>query len=216
MATLSTVGRYQSGSLPAVAQGARRWLSAHRGALLAAAAVVVLALLFAAVRDVLREVRYDEIVAAMKAPPAAHVSLAALATLLSYMALTGYDWVALRYAGARVRYRIVVPTAFAAYALSNTVGFGVLTGGAVRMRLYGAAGIEPSAISRAIAFGTISFGVGTGTVAAFALLGDAAAVAPLLHVPDALLRGAAAAWLLIVAALLAACAARRSWARAAG
>ena len=118
------------------------------------------------VRDVLREVRYDEIVAAMKATTATQIALAALATLLSYVALTGYDWAALRYAGARVGYRIVAPTSFAAYALSNTVGLGVLTGGAVRMRLYGAAGVEPTTISRAIAFGTISFGVGTGAVAA--------------------------------------------------
>ncbi len=134
---------------------------------------------------------------------------------MSYVALTGYDWAALRYAGARVGYRVVAPTAFAAYALSNTVGFGVLTGGAVRMRLYGAAGIEPSAISRAIAFGTISFGIGTGAVAAFALVSDAATVAPLLHLPVAVLRAAAAVWLLFVASLLAACAGRTSWARAA-
>jgi phosphatidylglycerol lysyltransferase len=182
---------------------------------LAVAGVFVLLLLLAAVRDVLLEVRYDEIVAAMKATTATQLALAALATLLSYVALTGYDFAALRYAGARVGFRIVAPTSFAAYALSNTVGFGVLTGGAVRMRLYGAAAVEPTTISRAIAFGTISFGIGTGAVAAFGLLADSSTVAPLLHVPSAVLRAAAAVWLGLVAALLVACAGRRTFARSA-
>jgi len=214
MAALSPVNRYESRALRA-ATAARGWVAAHHKALVWAAAAVVLLLLLSAVRDVLREVRYDEIVAAMKATSAAQVALAALATLLSYVALTGYDWAALRYAGARVGYPVVAPTAFAAYALSNTVGFGVLTGGAVRMRLYGDAGVEPTTISRAIAFGTISFGIGTGFVAAFGLLADASTVAPLLHVPSAVLRAAAAIWLVLVAALLAVCAGRRTFARAA-
>lgn len=214
MAALSPVNRYESRALRA-ATAARGWVAAHHKALVWAAAAVGLLLLLSAVRDVLREVRYDEIVAAMKATTAAQVALAALATLLSYVALTGYDWAALRYAGARVGYPVVAPTAFAAYALSNTVGFGVLTGGAVRMRLYGAAGVEPTTISRAIAFGTISFGIGTGAVAAFGLLADASTVAPLLHVPSAVLRAAAAVWLVLVAALLAVCAGRRTFARAA-
>ncbi|HUQ50769.1 MAG TPA: hypothetical protein VM692_01020, partial [Gammaproteobacteria bacterium] len=191
----------------------RRWLALRRKALLAVAAIVVLLLLLTAVRDVARELRYEEVVAAMKATTAAQIALAALATLLSYFALTGYDWAALRYARARVGYRIVAPTAFAAYALSNTVGFGVLTGGAVRMRLYGAVGVDPAAISRAIAFGTVAFGIGTGSVAAVALLFDAATIAPLVHVPGVLLRAAACVWLLLLVALLGACAARRAWPR---
>src|SRR5436190_932415 len=161
MAALSPVKSHESEALRA-AKGLRGWVTAHHKALVAAAGVFVLLLLLSAVRDVLREVRYDEIVAAMKATTTTQVALAALATLLSYVALMGYDLAALRYAGARVGYRVVAPTAFAAYALSNTVGFGVLTGGAIRMRLYGAAGVEPTTISRAIAFGWISFGIGTG------------------------------------------------------
>ena len=54
--------------------------------------------------------------------------------------------------GRAVPYRVVAQTSFIAYALSNTVGLGVFTGGAVRLRLYGAAGLEAGQISRAIAF----------------------------------------------------------------
>src|SRR5690349_18891000 len=99
MAALSTLRRPDAPNLRATAHAARLWVRAHRKALLATAAVLVLLLLLVAVRDVVREVRYEEIVAAVQATTASQISLAALATLLSYVALTGYDWAALRYAG---------------------------------------------------------------------------------------------------------------------
>ena len=83
MAALSPVSRYESDALRA-AKAVRRWVTAHHRALLAAAGVFVLLLLLSAVHDVLRDVRYDEIVAAMKATTATQLALAALATLLSY------------------------------------------------------------------------------------------------------------------------------------
>ena len=96
MATLSTVVRYEAEALRAVAKAGRRWLTAHRKALFVAVAVLVLLLLLSAVRDVLSEVRYEEIVGAMRATTATQLLLAALATLLSFVARTGSDWAALR------------------------------------------------------------------------------------------------------------------------
>ena len=54
--------------------------------------------------------------------------LSVLATAASYFALTFYDRTALAYAGAQLPQRVVAKTAFIAYALSNTIGLGVLTG----------------------------------------------------------------------------------------
>jgi phosphatidylglycerol lysyltransferase len=111
-----------------------------------------------------------------------------LATFVSYVALTGYDASSLRYVGAPVRYRVAAETAFIAYALSNTVGLGVLTGGAVRLRLYGAAGVEAGAISRAIAFNAAAFMLGISVVGAAALLWGAPSVAPALKLPALVLQ----------------------------
>ena len=83
MAALSTVVRHEAEALRAVAKAGQRWLSAHRKGLFAAIAVLVLLLLLSAVRDVLHEVRYEEIVAAMKATTTTQLLLAGLATLLS-------------------------------------------------------------------------------------------------------------------------------------
>src|SRR5215510_2682895 len=103
MATLSTVVRHEAQALRAAAQAGRRWLAGHRKALFAVIAVLVLLLLFSAVRDVLRDVRYEDIVAAMKATTTTQLLFAALATLLSFVALTGYDYLARH----RVRHYLV-------------------------------------------------------------------------------------------------------------
>jgi len=107
--------------------------------LIGVAVVAIGALLVHALREVFVQFSYRDLLAAIRATDVRAISLSVLATFISYVALTGYDWSSLRYVGAPVRYRVAAETAFIAYALSNTVGLGVLTGGAVRLRLYGAA-----------------------------------------------------------------------------
>ncbi len=136
---------------------------------------------------------YGAVVAALGAVPPSRVALALAATAASYLALTGYDVCALRYAGATLPYRVVAATSFIAYALSNSIGLGVLTGGGVRMRLYGAAGVDPGRISLAIAFAAMAFGMGTVAVGTLGLVWSAPAAAPLLGISAATLRWVAAA-----------------------
>ena len=88
--------------------------------------------------------------------------------------------------------RLTAPTAFIAYALANTIGLGVLTGGAVRLRFYGAAGVEPAALTRAIGFNAVAFAIGIVVAGALATLLAADQAAVIAHVPAGLLRGAAA------------------------
>ena len=65
------------------------------------------------------------------------------ATALRYLALAGCDAVALCYIGARVPRSLLWIGTVAGLALGNAVGFGALTGGAVRYRVHGAAGDQP-------------------------------------------------------------------------
>src|SRR5690348_5403363 len=159
-----------------------------------------MALLVRTLHGFLSELSYANLISAIRATGAQSLGLAALATLVSFVALTGYDASSLRYVGANVGYRVAAETSFIAYALSNTVGLGVLTGGAVRMRLYSAAGVEAGTISRAIAFNALAFMLGISVVGAAALSWGAGAVAPALHLPPWLLRFGAA--LVLVGALL--------------
>jgi phosphatidylglycerol lysyltransferase len=163
--------------------------------------LLITILLVHTLRDLLHAFSYSDLLDAIRATSGGALGLAILATLISYLALTGYDASSLRYVGANVSYRVAAETSFIAYALSNTVGVGVLTGGAVRLRLYGAAGVEAGAISRAIAFNAVAFMLGISVVGAAALLWGATSVAPALRVPAQALQ-AGALLILVGAALL--------------
>jgi len=173
-----------------------------RTALIVSVAVGLAVLIGFTLRDLLRNVHYASVLAAIERTPDSRIAWALLCTALSYIALSGYDSSGLRYVGAKVDRRTVLLTSFTAYALGNTVGFGVLTGGAVRMRMYTAAGIEPPQVARAIAFNAGAFGLGMTAFGALGLLWGAHDVAKIAGLHAWALRLAAGALLAIVAAIL--------------
>jgi phosphatidylglycerol lysyltransferase len=177
--------------------------------LIAAAALVLSAALLHALRGLLSEVRYADVAAQIAATPFESLALSALATAVSYLVLTGYDFSALKYAGVRVRRLAIVLTSFIAYALGNTVGLGVLTGGAVRMRLYTAVGVDAARVAQAAAFNAGAFVIGMAVFGAAGLLWGASDVAGLIHVPSWLLQATACVVLLAVGAFIALSARRR-------
>jgi len=169
-------------------------------------AVVAIALIVAllgadALRALATELDYAAIAAAVRTTSGRDLGAALLATGLSYLALSGYDWSALRVAGVRLPWRNVLQTAFVAYALGNSMGVGVLTGGAVRMRMYGAAGLAAGVISQVIAFDALAFGWGITVTGAVGLLAGAQDIAATLHLRLSLLQTAAGMVLLASAAL---------------
>ncbi len=187
---------------------ARLW-ARLRPWILGAAALVFAALVLAALRDVLGSVTYAQIVGAIRGTAEDRIALALVATALSYLALSGYDTSALHYIGAQLKRGSVLFISFVAYALGNTIGVGVLTGGAVRVRLYMAAGVEPAKITSLIAFNALAFAVGLTTCGAVALLVGAVHVATLVNVPAWLLRSLCVVGLLAVGLFLLACARQR-------
>ena len=193
------------------AESAGRW-SRWRPWAIGAAVLALSGLVFDALRGLLREVRYADVVQQIASQPTTALLWAGLATVLSYLVLTGYDFSALRYAGAKVRRSTILLTSFIAYALGNTVGLGVLTGGAVRMRLYTAAGVDAGRVAQAAAFNAGAFVIGMTAFGAAGLLWGAPDVASLVHLPSWLLRAIALLLLLAVGALIVAagpCAYRR-------
>ena len=167
--------------------------------------LIVGALVFDSLYALLDHVHYADMVAALHATPRSHVWLAILATVLSYVALTGYDASGLRYAGAQVAPGTVATTSFIAYALGNTVGLGSLTAGAVRTRLYTAAGLDAARVTEAVAFDASALGVSTTAFGAIGLLWGASHIAGITHLPAALLEAVALLVLAGVFALLALC-----------
>jgi phosphatidylglycerol lysyltransferase len=171
----------------------------------AALALLLGVLLVQAGHKLMTELSYGEIVEAVRDTPPMALLLSVLATAASYYALTFYDRTALAYAGAKLPQRVVAKTAFIAYALSNTIGLGVLTGGAVRMRLYGAAGLEAGLVSRAIVFNAAGFGIGIVVVGAAALVWGAGTVQEVFGTPPGVLRAMAVVVLLAAGAFIGYC-----------
>src|SRR5262245_15788532 len=84
-------------------------------------------------------------------PPMA-VALAIGLPAINYAVLTGYDILAFSYLGHPLsRWRIALAS-FVGYAISNNLGFAVLSGATVRYRFYSRWGISPQDISRVVVF----------------------------------------------------------------
>jgi phosphatidylglycerol lysyltransferase len=130
----------------------RRWLPLALAVLFAAA-------LYFIHRD-LREVHYKDVTRAVAAIPAAALLRALLFTALSYAALTGYDALGCRFAGVRIAYPKIALTSFLSYAFSNTVGFGAVSGGLVRYRIYSLFGVGAMESAAIGAFSAITFWAG--------------------------------------------------------
>jgi phosphatidylglycerol lysyltransferase len=114
--------------------------------------------------------------------PVSRLVLAALATAVSYLALIGYDFIALRLVGAdRVPLRVTAITSFISHAVTFTLGFGVLTGGAVRMRLYRAWDVKTDQVLAVVVLCALSFWAGLAAIAGICLTLDPQLVAELIH-----------------------------------
>ncbi len=81
-------------------------------------------------------------------------------TLISYLVLSYYDYLALEYAGQRLPYRQVLLTACLSYAISNNVGHALVSGGSMRYRLYSSWNIPAIAIAKVIIFCAITYNIG--------------------------------------------------------
>lgn len=114
----------------------------------------------------LSEHSYGELTASVDAVAWKAIALAALATLLSFCVLVLYDVMAARYARAALPLSRIVWAAPIVYAFSNSLGVSMLTSGALRLRLYGAAG--GAAVARMTAFSTVTLWLGPIVLAPFA------------------------------------------------
>jgi phosphatidylglycerol lysyltransferase len=114
---------------------------------------------------------WHDVRAALNATRTSQIAFALLSTAVSYLALTGYDFLALHHLAApRLPYRTIALTSFVSQAFTFNFGFGILTGGAVRMRLYGAAGLKPDQILATSVFATLAVWLGIAAVSGAALL----------------------------------------------
>ncbi|HEX8664199.1 MAG TPA: lysylphosphatidylglycerol synthase domain-containing protein [Beijerinckiaceae bacterium] len=122
-----------------------------------------------------------EVKKAFTAASAWQIGAAAGLTALSYLLLTGYDALALRQLGVRIPYRTTALGSFASYAVSFTLGFPLVTGGAVRFRIYAPKGVSPGRVASLTVIAGLTFWLGMGAVLAFSLIREAGPLAVLVY-----------------------------------
>src|SRR3546814_9595417 len=100
----------------------------------------------------LRDLRWEDLLHQLSEIPLANVGLSLMFTAAAYLVLTVYDTTAFSYIGRHLSYRRVGFVSFLSYAFSHSLGFGGLTGSAIRYRFYTAWGVSAFDIAKVILF----------------------------------------------------------------
>ena len=136
--------------------------------------VTLFAIALAALRHEIAGVDRAALLRALRSYGWPRVTIALLCTTASFLTLGGLELLALRYADRRaarvVTRSVALTTAFVSHAFSQSVGFSLLTGAAVRLRSYARYGVDAAAIARASAFVTASVTLGLLSLGSVALL----------------------------------------------
>ena len=145
-------------------------LAGHFGRLLVLLVFVVAAWLL---YDRLKEYTFGQIREAIATMPPWHIVAASLLTVLNYVILIGYDWLAVRWVGETdLPLRKIALASFAGYAFSYNFG-ATLFGTSIRYRLYSAWGVPLPKIVKLLVILALTFWFGV-----LALAGVVFVVAP--------------------------------------
>src|SRR3954469_15506582 len=136
------------------------WGSTRRRLLGVAVSVLLFAGAVFVLRSELRQHSLSEILSELRSFSPLRLVLAFGATLLSFLALAGYDALSLAALGRRLAFRRVAYAAFLGYAFANPLPLSVVTGAAVRYRLYSQWGLGKGEAARVMTLNTVTYVVG--------------------------------------------------------
>ena len=151
----------------------------------------------------LRHIRGGEVVQALLAANIHHIIWAAVFVAAGYFTLTFYDLFALRTIGwSQVPYRVAMLASFTSYSVGHNVGASVLTGGAVRYRIYSSWGLDAIAVTKLCFVAGLTFWLGNATVLGLGIAYVPAAASAIDQLPAWLNRVLALAILAVLASYI--------------
>lgn len=155
-----------------------------------------------AISHELRQYNYRDVVNAVSAIPKSRLSWSIWLTAFGYLVMIGYDILGFNYVGLSLSWNKIAFVNFISSVFSNTIGFALLTGTAIRYRFYTNWGVPGIAIAQIIAFANFTFWLGMFAVAGLMFVFDPLQIPPQLHLPFATVRPVGIIFLLLVAAYL--------------
>ncbi|MFH0340592.1 MAG: bifunctional lysylphosphatidylglycerol flippase/synthetase MprF [Chromatiales bacterium] len=150
-------------------------------------AIVCLALWV--VYHTLQDIQPSDVLEQFRALSFSSVLLAFLLAAAAYFVVTGYDVLALNHIDRPLPYRRAAFAACLANAFGTNLGFAVVTGGAVRYRIYSRAGLSALEIAGVTTMCALTATLGIGSLLTLALLFATGEVADsAIHLPVAIRR----------------------------
>lgn len=151
----------------------RRWFAP-------AVSLLAFALVITVLHHALARYHLRDVVAELRRIPAPALYAAAAFTATSYLLLTFYDALGVRYVGRPVTFPRVALTSFVAYAFGHNFSLAAFTGTAVRYRIYSTQGLTAVDVATIASFCALTTALGLGVLGGFAAL-DAVPGTTALH-----------------------------------
>ena len=134
------------------------------------------------------QIDFEDLRDAVAATSAERFVLAFACTTISFLALTGYDGLALRQLKLKVPYRTTALASFTSYAVSFTLGFPLITAATVRYWIYSTKGLSAGKVASLTVIAGLTFWLGMVLVIGVGLTVRAEGVAHLDHLSPLLNR----------------------------
>jgi uncharacterized membrane protein YbhN (UPF0104 family) len=115
-------------------------------------------------------VSIDELALELETISRLNVVLAIIFTALSFVALVGYEYYAIRYVGRQISTPLLVLYSFITQSIAHAVGFAIFVGATIRYKLYAPSGLSILDIAKIQVFFTTTFGLGALTLIGAVLL----------------------------------------------
>jgi uncharacterized membrane protein YbhN (UPF0104 family) len=112
----------------------------------------------------------DQVIDSVTSIPLHNLAFAGVFAAASYLCLTGFDALAVRYVGRPLPYRRVATASFVALSIGHNIGFAALSSGAIRYRFYARWGLTTEQIAKLIVFCALTVALGLMILGGAALL----------------------------------------------
>lgn len=173
MAALNVGMSIQASASSSAPEARHKGLNFAKAALPVAISAAVLVLAARVLVTELRHFSADDFRTSLLSIDAGSLGVALLLTVLSYAVLGIVEWVGLATAGKRLGVSRALFVSFISSSFAHNIGFGVLTGAAIRYRMYKADGLSALDTASVTLFVSVTFGLGS-----LALLAISALLAP--------------------------------------
>jgi phosphatidylglycerol lysyltransferase len=150
----------------------------------------------------LRAFYYQAVVRHVEELPVQRLLRALVLTIASYVVLTGYDNLSLRYIRHPLSYGKIALASFIGYAFSHNIGLSLLSGGSVRYRLYSIWGLSAAEITTVVVLNGLTFWLGILTLGGVIFICEQLVIPSSPQLPFASVRPLGMIFLLLVGGYL--------------